>query len=96
MFYYARLGRIFLINVKVLVHAISKGIGGFMFKLRDVVIFLAGAAFLHTLSHIVFPFFVPLPLDLKFMVWTPAYNVWTIVISAIVTVALLWWAAKLK
>lgn len=67
-----------------------------MFSFRDIIIFIAGAMFLHTLSHIFFPFFINLPLDLKFMVFTSPMNNWTIIISAIITVALLWWANRLS
>jgi len=67
-----------------------------MFKLRDVVIFFAGAAFFHTLSHIILPYFISMPLDIGIMVLTPTLNLWIIVINAFITLALLWWAYKLK
>lgn len=67
-----------------------------MLKLRDVVIFLAGAEFLHTLSHILLPYFVTLPLDMRLIVFTQTWNVWTIVINAVITIILLWWASRLK
>ncbi|QMT61649.1 MULTISPECIES: hypothetical protein [unclassified Legionella] len=67
-----------------------------MCNLRDVVIFLAGAAFLHTISHIVLPYFITMPLDMGFMVLTTQFNFWVIGISAIITIALLWWACKLN
>lgn len=67
-----------------------------MLKLRDVVIFIAGAEFFHTLTHIILPHFVTLPLDLKFMMFTPSLNIWAIVINAVITIALLWWASRLK
>lgn len=67
-----------------------------MSKVRDVIIFAAGAAFFHTISHILLPFFVDLPLNMGFMMFTPTGNVWTIVISAIITLALLWWASRIK
>lgn len=67
-----------------------------MLKLRDVVIFIAGAEFFHTLSHIILPYFVTLPLNIKFMMFTPSLNVWAIVINAVITIALLWWASRLK
>lgn len=67
-----------------------------MSKSRDVVIFFAGAVFFHTISHIMLPFYIPLPLNVDFMVLTPMLN-WVIVIaSAAVTVMLLWWASRLK
>jgi hypothetical protein len=67
-----------------------------MSKLRDVVIFLAGAEFFHTLSHIILPYFITLPLNMEFMILTPSLNMWTIIINAIITVALLWWASRIK
>lgn len=66
-----------------------------MFSFRDFIIFLAGAEFFHTLSHIIMIFFVNLPLNIKFMTLTPTINLWAIVINAIITIALLWWATKL-
>lgn len=67
-----------------------------MLKLRDVVIFFAGAVFFHTLSHIMLPYFVRLPMDMGFMMFTPTLNIWAIVTSAILTIILLWWASRLK
>jgi len=67
-----------------------------MVKLRDVVIFFAGAEFFHTISHFILPYFINLPIDMKFMVFTPTINVWAIVINAIITIALLWWAYRLR
>ncbi len=67
-----------------------------MCTLRDIVIFFAGAAFFHTLSHIILPYFVSMPLDIGIMVLTPTLNLWIIGINALITLALLWWAYKLK
>jgi hypothetical protein len=67
-----------------------------MCSLRDVVIFFAGAEFFHTISHIILPYFVTLPLDMKFMVFTPSWNVFAIVLNAVITIALLWWACRIK
>lgn len=67
-----------------------------MFKLRDIIIFIAGAEFFHTLSHIFLPLFVNLPLNLSFMTLTPTLNIWTIIINAIVTVLLIWWGSRIK
>lgn len=67
-----------------------------MLKLRDVVIFLAGAEFFHALSHIILPYFITLPLNLKFMMFTPSLNTWAIIINALITIALLWWASRIK
>lgn len=67
-----------------------------MCTLRDVVIFLAGAEFLHTISHILLPYFIPLPLNMGFMILTPGLNMVINVINVVVTIALLWWAKKLS
>lgn len=67
-----------------------------MISLRDIVIFLAGIMFLHTVSHIMVGFTIPLPFDFKFIVLTSYLNTWIIIISAIITILLLWWATKLS
>lgn len=67
-----------------------------MFKLRDVVIFFAGAEFFHTISHIILPYFISLPIDMKFMVLTSTINIWAVLINAAITIALLWWASRLR
>lgn len=67
-----------------------------MRKLRDWVIFLAGAEFFHTLSHIILPYFISMPLNIGIMVLTTRFNFWIIVINAFITLGLLWWADKLK
>lgn len=64
--------------------------------LRDVVIFLAGAEFFHTISHIIMPHFFNFPIDVKFMVMTAAMNNYAIGINAVITVLLLWWACRLS
>lgn len=67
-----------------------------MCSLRDVVIFFAGAEFFHTISHILLPYFITLPIDMKFMQFSVTFNYWAIAINAVITIALLWWAHKLK
>jgi hypothetical protein len=67
-----------------------------MFTLRDVVIFLAGAVFFHTLSHIILPYLIALPMHIGYFEFTRAMNIMTIIINAIITIALLWWAARLS
>ncbi|KTD17460.1 hypothetical protein Ljor_1766 [Legionella jordanis] len=66
-----------------------------MFSLRDLIIFLAGAEFWHTFTHIFFAFFVSLPIDFNFYVLTPTKNFWGIIINGIITIILLWWAKRL-
>lgn len=67
-----------------------------MFSLKNVLIFLAGAAFFHTLSHILLPIYLDLPLQIKGMVFTSTMNNWAIAFSGAVTVVLLWFASKAK
>lgn len=67
-----------------------------MFKLRDVIVFFAGAEFFHTISHIILPYFITLPIDMKFIVFTTTINILAIIINAVITIALLWWAYRLK
>lgn len=67
-----------------------------MISLRDIVIFFAGVMFFHTVSHIMVGFTIPLPFDFKFILLTSYMNTWIIVISAIFTILLLWWAYKLR
>lgn len=67
-----------------------------MFSLRDLIIFLAGAEFFHTLTHLFFAFFVPLPLDLKFIILTKNLNTVSIIVNAIVTILLIWWSYRLS
>ncbi len=69
---------------------------GYMLKLRDVVIFFAGAEFFHTISHLILPYFVVLPLDMKFMIFTASLNKGAIILNALITIGLLWWASRLK
>jgi hypothetical protein len=63
---------------------------------RDIVIFLAGALALHTISHISLAYAVDLPLSTKYGILTPVLNLWTIVFSGFLTVALICLAARLK
>lgn len=67
-----------------------------MFSLKSVLIFFAGAEFFHTLSHILLPFIVKLPLETKIFTFTSTLNVWAIIINVIITVVLLWWAKTMK
>lgn len=64
--------------------------------LRDIVIFIAGAEFFHTLSHIILPYFITLPLDIKFFTFTSTINLLAVMVNAIITLLLLWWAYRLK
>lgn len=66
-----------------------------MCTLRDVVIFFAGFEFFHTLSHIFMPMMITLPLQTKIVLLTPNLNIWAIIINAVITIALIWWACYL-
>jgi hypothetical protein len=67
-----------------------------MFSLKNILIFLAGVFFFHTIHHAMIPYYVDLPIHLKGFTLTPTFNLWAVVISAIITVALLWWASRIK
>ena len=64
--------------------------------LRDIIIFIAGAEFFHTLSHIILPYFIVLPLDLKLFTFTSTINLFAVIVNAIITIILLWWAYRLR
>ena len=66
-----------------------------MSKLRDSVIFIAGAEFFHTLSHIILPYFIPLPIKMGLFTLTSTINIATVVVNAVITILLLWWASRL-
>lgn len=63
--------------------------------LRDLIIFLAGAEFFHTLSHIILAYSVNFPLEMKFITVTSTLNLWAIIINLIITIILLWLAVRL-
>lgn len=71
--------------------------GGYtMFSFRDLIIFLAGAEFFHTITHIMLAFWLKLPMDFKFMVLTEKMNLFAIILNALITILLLWWGYKMK
>jgi hypothetical protein len=65
-------------------------------SLRDYVLFFAGAQFFHTLSHIIMPYFISLPLNMGFMTVTPMINLIAIGVNAVITIALLYWAKTIR
>lgn len=65
-----------------------------MITKRDVLIFLAGAMAFHTLSHLVLAVSGILPFTFFNIVWTQNKNTLAIVLNAIITFGLLWWAGK--
>lgn len=70
-----------------------------MFTKKNTIMFFAGAAAFHTLSHILLYFTDVLPMRLCSccsFIFTPEMNFWAVIISAAVTVGLLYWASQLK
>lgn len=67
-----------------------------MISFRDLIIFLAGVEFWHTLTHFFFAIFVPLPLSLKVVTLTPTLNLWGIIINGVITILLLYWVKRLS
>ncbi|MBX9805867.1 MAG: hypothetical protein K2Y18_08980 [Alphaproteobacteria bacterium] len=67
-----------------------------MCKLRDWVVFLAGVEFFHTLVHVMMPHVMSLPMDMKVMVMTSTMNTSAIIVNAVITVMLIWWARRLR
>lgn len=61
--------------------------------IKNILIFLAGATCMHTLSHIFLPYYIDFPVVMKGFTLTSAINTWAILSSAAVTVVLLWLAA---
>ncbi len=66
-----------------------------MWSKKDYIIFFAGIEAFHTISHGIILFTGILPLELPFITWTQQLNIIAIVVNAIITVALLWWASRL-
>lgn len=67
-----------------------------MFSLKIWLMFLAGAAFFNTLSHIFVPYYIELPLPTKNYTLTQQINNYIIAGSAALTILLLFLAAKAK
>lgn len=65
-------------------------------RLRDVVIFLAGAEFFHTLVHILLPYTMQFPIVTHFSTVSLGMNRWAIVVNGLITILLLWWAKRLS
>ncbi|MFN4174544.1 MAG: hypothetical protein ACK4HV_05520 [Parachlamydiaceae bacterium] len=65
-----------------------------MFTKRNLFIFLAGAAFFHTISHLLLPYYFALPLEVGGITVTSTFNNWVVALSAILTIGLLWGAKR--
>ncbi len=63
---------------------------------RDWILFFAGAAALHTISHLYIAFAMNLPIETRYITLTSTMNTWTIALSALLTIALLWIAKRLN
>ncbi len=66
-----------------------------MFTTKELVIFFAGAEAFHTISHILIGYLHILPIKLFSITWTQQLNFWAIIINAVITALLLWWASRL-
>jgi hypothetical protein len=66
-----------------------------MCTLREAIIFVAGAEFFHTLSHVFINFYVTLPIMTKFFELTTSMNHMAILVNGVITVLLIIWAMKL-
>ncbi len=60
---------------------------------RDIVIFFAGVECFHTLSHAIM-YWIDKPMDVGFMVVTPAVNFWSMLFNGAIAAWLLWWAYR--
>ena len=67
-----------------------------MFSLRDYLIFLAGAATFHTISHLTLAFSGALPMVIGGVEVTSQLNILAIAINTLITIGLLWWASRLS
>lgn len=63
-----------------------------MWSTRDIIFFLAGAEAFHTVSHIAMNYLGILPIKCCGITWTKRLNTLSIIINALITIALLWWA----
>lgn len=66
-----------------------------MLSKREWISFAAGAAAFHTFSHIVLAF-SELPITFMSITLTQQLNLFAIIASGIITLALLWWLSKTK
>ncbi len=66
-----------------------------MYSLREIIIFCAGAQAFHTFTHLAFMFSGTLPMKVWGINFTPFFNLIAVIINALSTVALIWWASTL-
>ncbi|HRN78273.1 MAG TPA: hypothetical protein PLU71_03465 [Candidatus Dependentiae bacterium] len=63
---------------------------------KEFIIFLAGAEAFHTLAHLYIALVGTLPIQFGGITITPQLNMFALIINAIITVGLLWWAQTMK
>jgi len=63
---------------------------------REVIIFFAGVEAFHTFGHLEWSVSGKLPIRIFGFTLTAGRNAWAIVVNAVITAALLWWAGRLK
>ena len=67
-----------------------------MYSMREIIIFFAGVQAFHTFSHFAFMVSGTLPVKVWGINFTPFLNVFALIINALSTVALVWWASTLS
>jgi hypothetical protein len=67
-----------------------------MWSKKDVLIFFAGGEAFHTLSHILLPMYIHLPIQIGPINYTQQWNMYAIGINTLITIALLWWVSRTK
>jgi hypothetical protein len=67
-----------------------------MWSNKNLVLFFAGAAAFHTISHLLIGFSDILPITIFSITLTEQLNFITTISSAILTLVLVWWASQLK
>lgn len=67
-----------------------------MWTKREHIIFWAGAFGFHTLSHVMIQFSSALPIQFWGITLTYNLNMFAIIGSTLITIALLWWASRTK
>jgi hypothetical protein len=75
-----------------------RGLRGTRSLLRDALVFLAGAAAFHALSHVWLGLSGMLPMEISFpsMTITPGLNLFAIVVNVLIAVGLLYGAKRLR
>jgi hypothetical protein len=64
-----------------------------MWSTREIIIFCAGAQAFHTISHLLMGQLCTFPINcFESFSFTKQLNVYAVIINAIITVLLIWWA----